>query len=204
MNHTTHPPPSWDQRFAGDDYLYGTRANDFLAANVQLLHGPVLSLAEGEGRNAVFMARQGLPVVGVDSSGVGLAKARRLAAEHGVHVTLEQADLAQYVPQPGAYGAVVSIFAHLPSATRQRLYPLLARALRPGGVLLMEAYTEDQLGRGTGGPPTADLMMSARKIRAEFPNLEIALLQELEREVVEGSGHTGLASVVQFVGRKPD
>ena len=203
MSNTPGPPSPWDQRFAGRDYLYGTAPNDFLAAQVHQLRGPVLSLAEGEGRNAVFMASCGLQVLGVDRSAVGLAKAHQLATRRGVAIQTLQADLADYTPPANTFGAVVSIFAHLPGALRQRLYPRLQQALKPGGVLLMEAYTEAQLGRGTGGPPTADLMMNPAKIRDELAGLDIDLLQVLERDVIEGSGHTGRASVVQYIGRKP-
>lgn len=193
----------WDARFGGADFLYGTAPNDFLREHADRLQGPVLSLAEGEGRNAVFLAERGLDVLGVDGSTVGLAKAQRLAAERGVRIRTQAADLAQFEPQAGHYGSVVMIFAHLPPAVRQRLYPQVERALKPGGLLLLEGYAQAQLGRGTGGPPTPDLLMSAEGIRQEWPGLQIEWLQEVEREVHEGRGHTGLGAVVQFIGRKP-
>lgn len=196
-------PPSWDERYGGDEYFYGTAPNDFLAEHAAELSGPVLSLAEGEGRNAVFLAQQGLDVLGVDLAAAGLHKAQQLAAAHGVRIRTEQADLGEYVPEAGAWGAVVSIFAHLPSAVRARLYPRVEAALRPGGLLLMEAYDEDQLRHGTGGPKDPDMLMSLDKVRAGFPHLQPLLLRRVEREVREGRGHTGLASVVQFIGRKP-
>lgn len=195
--------PFWDERFGGADYFYGTQPNDFLAAQATQLRGPVLSLAEGEGRNAVFLAQQGLDVLGVDASAAGLQKAELLAQQRGVCIRTQQADLAVYAPAEGAWGAVVSIFAHLPGALRAQLYPKVQAALRPGGLLVLEAYSEQQPGYGTGGPQALDLLMSVDKVRAGFPGLEPVLLQQIEREVVEGQGHTGLASVVQFVGRKP-
>lgn len=195
--------PSWDERFAGADFFYGTAPNDFLAAHAGELSGPVLSLAEGEGRNAVFLAQRGLDVLGVDLAATGLHKAERLAAERGVRIRTQQADLADYVPEPGAWGAVVSVFAHLPGAVRARLYPRIEAALAPGGLLLMEAYSEDQLRHATGGPKDIDMLMSVDKVRAGFPHLQPVLLRQIEREVHEGRGHTGLASVVQFIGRKP-
>ena len=164
----------WDACCASQDYFYGTAPNDFLAAHAGMIDGPVLSLAEGEGRNAVFLARRGLQVRGVDSSAVGLAKAHRLAAEHGVAIDTTVADLAGYLPEPGHYAAVVvSVFAHLPSAVRD-----------------------------TGGPKDLDMLMSVDKLRTAFPSLE-PLLREVERDVHEGCGHTGRAQVVQFIGRKP-
>jgi len=192
----------WDQRYAGDEYVYGTEPNDFLAEHAGRLVGPVLSLAEGEGRNAVFLAGLGLEVHGVDGSAVGLEKARALARSRGVEIRTEVADLAEFEPPANAYGSVVSISAHLPSAIRHHLYPLVERCLVPGGILLLEAYSEAQLQRDTGGPKDPDMLMSRAKIERELPHLEPILLREIEREVREGRHHTGLASVVQFLGRK--
>jgi hypothetical protein len=112
------------------------------------------------------------------------------------------ADLASFVPEENRYGAVISISAHLPGAIRSRLYPLVERALRPGGVLLLESYAEKQLSRSTGGPRDIDLLMSIDKVRREFPGLEPMLMREIERDVSEGDGHTGMAAVVQFIGRR--
>jgi SAM-dependent methyltransferase len=161
-----------------------------------------LSLAEGEGRNAVFLATRGLDVLGVDSSDVGLAKAQRLAVSKGVTIRTEVADLASYEPPPEMFGSVVSIFAHLPSALRRRLYPLVARSLKPGGIILMEAYTPAQLARNTGGPKDADMLPTCADLAHAFPDCEPILCQEIEREVIEGQYHTGLASVMQFIARK--
>lgn len=100
------------------------------------------------------------------------------------------------------YGSAISISAHLPSEVRIRLYPLVEQSLLPGGLFLLEAYSENQLNRSTGGPKDADMLMSVAKIEREFPNLEPLMLRETEREVCEGTHHTGWASVVQFIGRK--
>lgn len=193
----------WDERYAKGEYFYGTEPNTFLAEHTKLLTGPVLSLAEGEGRNAVFLASRGLEVLGVDSSSVGLAKAQRLAATKGVTIQTEVADLATYDLPAAHFGSVISIFAHLPGALRQRLYPLVERSLKPGGLLLLEAYTLAQLPKSTGGPKDPDLLMSAAGLRNEFPHLEVILARELDRDIAEG-GHRagGLGSVVQFIARK--
>ena len=193
----------WNERYAVDEYVFGTEPNDFLAEHAAKLDGPVLSIAEGEGRNAVFLAALGLEVHGVDGSSVGLDKARALARERGVEVRLELADLADFVPEENHYGAVISIFAHLPSALRARLYPLVERCLKPGGLLLLESYSEAQIERETGGPKDLDMLMTTAKIRDEFQGLEPLLLQELVRDVLEGRRHSGTSSVVQFLGRKP-
>lgn len=192
----------WNKRYAGDHFVYGTEPNSFLAEHSHLLTGPVLSLSEGEGRNAVFLASRGLDMLGVDLSSVALDKARKLAHSRGVKIRTAVADLATYEPEENRYGAVVSISAHLPGAIRQRLYSLIERSLKPGGVIVLEAYSEKQLSRDTGGPKDVDLLMTVDKIRREFPNLEPVLLREVERDVSEGEGHTGMASVIQFVGKR--
>ena len=191
----------WNKRYTTNEYLYGTEANTFLAENAHLLHGPVLSLSEGEGRNAVFIASRGLRVVGVDCSEVGLEKAKSLATSRGVVIETEVADLADYQPKERHFGSVVSISAHLPSSVREKLYPLIEKSLKPNGVVLLEAYSETQLKRGTGGPKDIDMLMSVEKLRKEFPNLTPILIREIEREVSEGEGHTGIASVVQYIAR---
>ena len=192
----------WNQRYGGDGFAYGTEPNSFLVENAKLLTGPVLSLAEGEGRNAVFLASLGLDVLGVDGSEVGLAKAQRLAESKGVEIRTAVADLATYEPLANFFGSVVSIFAHLPSDVRRRLYPLMEQSLKPGGIILLEAYSKSQLSRNTGGPKDPDMLMTAVDIQKEFSNCEVILCHEIEREVVEGEFHTGMASVVQFIGKK--
>jgi len=192
----------WNKRYTSGGYLFGTEPNSFLAEHCNLLSGPVLSLSEGEGRNAVFLASRGLDVLGVDLSRVALEKAQKLAESRGVEIRTLVSDLAAFEPEQDHYGSVVSISAHLPSEVRHRLYPLIERSLRPGGIIILEAYSENQLSRDTGGPKDPDMLMTVDKIRREFPNLEPILLREVEREVLEGEGHRGMASVVQFIARK--
>jgi cyclopropane fatty-acyl-phospholipid synthase-like methyltransferase len=151
----------WNQRYSSDEFVYGTEPNSFLAANTEVLTGPVLSLAEGEGRNAVFLASLGLEVRGVDGSVQGLAKAQKLAESRGVRISTEVADLATYNPPANYFGSVVSISAHLSSDLRRRLYPLVEQSLKPGGIILLEAYSKSQLSRDTGGPKDPDMLMSA-------------------------------------------
>jgi SAM-dependent methyltransferase len=193
----------WDQRYSAAEYIYGTEPNEFLAANVEAIPpGPVLEVGCGEGRNAVFLAGRGYDVTAVDQSAAGLRKAERLAAERGVSLTAVQADLGAFAVEHGHWAGVVSIFCHLPAAVRLPLYAGVVRGLRPGGVLLLEAYTPAQIGRGTGGPSDPDWMMSLERIKEELAGLEWVTAEEREREVREGSFHTGLASVVQFIGRR--
>ena len=193
----------WDQRYSAAEYIYGTEPNDFLAAHVDAIPpGPVLELGCGEGRNGVFLAGRGYDVTAVDQSAAGLRKAERLAAERGVSLTTVQADLGAFAIEPGHWAGIVSIFCHLPRAVRRPLYAGVARGLRPGGVLLLEAYTPAQIGRGTGGPSDPDWMVTLDRIKEELAGLEWVVAEEKEREVREGSFHTGLGSVVQFVGRR--
>lgn len=192
----------WNQRYASDYYVYGTEPNSFLAEHADILTGPVLSLAEGEGRNAVFLASLGLTVHGVDGSEVGLAKAQALAVSKGVEIQTEVSDLRIFEPPANFYGSVISISAHLPSMVRNRLYPLVERCLKNNGILLLEAYSEEQISRDTGGPKDLDMLMTRTKVEQEFPNCEPMLSQEIVREVSEGKYHTGMASVVQFIARK--
>jgi SAM-dependent methyltransferase len=192
----------WNERYSAEEYIYGTEPNSFLMEHAGKLAGPVLSLAEGEGRNAVYLASVGLDVLGVDSSEVGLAKARKLAESRGATIRTEVVDLASYEPAANAFGSVVSIFAHLPSEVRARLYPLVERSLKPGGVILLEAYSKEQIKRDAGGPKELDMLMSVADLENAFADVEVVLLREMEREVVEGTFHTGVASVVQFLGRK--
>jgi hypothetical protein len=134
---------------------------------------------------------------------VGLTKAQRLAADRGVSLHTEVADLAIYDPGIGQWSAVVSIFCHVPSAVRAVAYPRLVAGLAPGGVFLLEAYTPDQIGRGTGGPQDSDLTCTTLQLQQELNSLEVVHLWEGLRDVVEGPLHSGTAAVVQFIGRKP-
>src|SRR4051794_16522902 len=183
----------WDERYSQPGFVYGTEPNEFLASaagRIPVGSGPVLSVGEGEGRNAVYLAGLGHRVVAVDQSPIGLAKARRLAADRGLSIEAVCADLAGYAIEPGAWAGIVSIFCHLPRRVRVPLYAAIVRGLRPGGVLLLEAYTPNQLGRGTGGPGDPDMLVSLAALREELAGLECVHARELDREVREGAYHT--------------
>lgn len=199
---TTNP---WDDRYAADSFYYGTEPNDFLRAHADDLPagGSVLSLAEGEGRNAVFLAGRGFRVTGVDGSAVGLAKAQRHAAARGVRLETVVADLRSYDLGQARWDAIVSIWCHLPPPLRASLHPRIAAALRPGGVFLLEHYHPKQLGRGTGGPPDASMMMTLAELERDFPGFTVLHAFEGERDVQEGEGHKGLSVVTQYVARRP-
>ncbi len=193
----------WDKRYAGDDYVYGTAPNVFLASVAERLpRGPVLCLGEGEGRNSVFLATRGFEVTALDSSAVGLEKAQRLARAHEVEITTVHADLADFAIKPGRWATIVSIFCHVPAGLRAAIHRDVVSALPIGGAFVLEAYRPAQLDYGTGGPPTAELMMDLATLLPELDGLAFAHALETEREVIEGSLHTGLGAVVQLVGYK--
>ena len=195
----------WNDRFSAAEYRYGEAANEFVASVAQQIPpGPVLCLAEGEGRNAAFLATQGHPVTAVDQSEVGLAKARKLAALRGAKITTVTADLQEYWIAPGAWSGIVATFAHLPPELRRRVHADAVRGLRPGGVFVLEAYTPAQLAFDTGGPKSLELLMTLDALRAELKGLDLLIARELEREIVEGPGHTGRGAVVQILGRRAE
>jgi SAM-dependent methyltransferase len=194
----------WDQRFGAEGYAYGAEPNDFLVEQAGLIpDGPVLCLAEGEGRNGVWLAERGHAVTAVDFSSAGQRKAAALAAARGVSLDYQLADLSLYEPAVGAYAGVVSIFCHLPAAIRRVMYARAARALAPGGVIVIESYTPAQLAYGTGGPKDVALLVSLADLRAELDGLELVVAREVERDIHEGALHGGRSAVVQVVARRP-
>lgn len=198
-------PSFWDDRYGGGDFFYGTEPNDFLRERIGDLPpgGEVLCLAEGEGRNAVFLAMKGHRVTGVDGSSVGLAKAQRLATERGVRIETVVADLREWDLGSERWDAIVSIWAHLPEALRADLHPRIGRALRPAGVLLFEHYHPKQIAYGTGGPPDPTMMLTLEELDGAFAGWERIHGFEGERHVDEGGGHRGTSYVTQALMRRP-
>jgi len=193
----------WDERFSEPGYAYGTEPNGFLASVADRIPpGRVLSLAEGEGRNAVFLAGLGYEVTAVDASKVGLAKAERLAAERGVAITTVHADLADFEIEPGTWQGIVSIFCHLPPIVRASLHERCLRGLVPGGVFVLEGFTPRQLELATGGPKSIELLMDLPTLRRELPGLRFEIARETERPAAEGQYHRGTVAVVQVFATK--
>lgn len=195
----------WDERYKHDSYLYGAEPNDLLREHASLFRsgGRVLSLAEGEGRNAVFLAEQGCLVQGVDFSPEGQAKALALAEARGVAIDYVLADLTQYSMGSEAWDGIVSIFCHMASHDRPSLYAAIMAALKPGGVFLLEGYNAAQLSYSTGGPKDVDYLTSLDMLMEAFKGFEILLAQDTVHDIREGLGHTGSGSVTQFIARKP-
>ena len=193
----------WNNRYGTPQFVYGETPNAFVAEMAkQIPTGPVLCLAEGEGRNAVHLAMLGHRVTAVDQSATGLAKARKLAAARGVDIETVLADLGNFIIEPGAWAGIVATFAHLPPAIRRQVHAQAAIGLRPGGVFVLEAYTPAQLAFDTGGPKTPELLMTLASLRDELAGLEMMIGRENEREVIEGDGHTGRGAVVQILARR--
>ncbi len=198
------PRGTWEERYGADEYVFGVEPNDFLRELVMTLpFGDALCIAEGEGRNAVHLATLGWNVESFDLTEAGVRKTTALAGSRGVEVMARVADAADFDLGVERWDLIVSIFAHMPPPVRRDLHRRVVAALRPGGRFVLEAYRPEQLGRGTGGPPVAELMMSLDALRSELEGLEFEIAIETERSVIEGTGHTGDACVVQMVARRP-
>lgn len=195
----------WDERFSEPGYAYGKEPNEFLVSVAgKIPPGRVLCIGEGEGRNSVYLAGLGYQVTAVDSSAVGLDKARALANERGVEIETIHSDLAEFTIEPGAWDGIVSIFCHMPSAVRGDVHRHCAAGLAAGGALVLEGFIARQLTYGTGGPPSVELMMSLAGLEEELEGLRFDVAQEIDREILDGRYHKGLAAVVQVVALRPD
>jgi SAM-dependent methyltransferase len=195
----------WDERFSEPGWAYGTEPNDFLVSVADRIPlGRVLCIAEGEGRNAVYLAGLGHRVTAVDASPVGLAKARALAEERGVEITTVEADLADFTIEPGSWNGIVSVFCHMPPPLMADVHSRCVLGLAAHGVLVLEGFAPRQLELGTGGPKSRELLYGADDLRRRFDGLDVEILRELDRELDEGRYHTGTAAVVQVLGRKPE
>ncbi|PRD65410.1 class I SAM-dependent methyltransferase [Malikia granosa] len=195
----------WDQQFSGAGFKYGTRPNAFLLSQASRLPSAarILVPGDGEGRNSVWLASQGHQVLAMDGSAVGLAKAQALAAEQGVRIATQLADLADWQPPAGAFDALVLTYVHLPPAIRASAHQRLADALRPGGLLILEAFHPKQLERSSGGPKQLDMLYALADLEADFAGrLQWLLREEVETVLDEGPGHQGPAWVTRLVGRR--
>lgn len=196
--------PQWDERFTQEGFFYGKEPNDFLRENFTVFSpkGKILCLAEGEGRNAVFLAGKGFEVTAMDGSGEGLKKTHHLAQEKNVTVTTEAGDLVDYQMGEEKWDGIVSIWCHLPKTIWKAMLLRVTQALKPGGIFLLESYTPQQIGLGTGGPSNEDWMATIEELKAVFTSFTLLHAKELKREIHEGKAHNGLSAVVQFIARR--
>jgi SAM-dependent methyltransferase len=195
----------WDDRYATDDYIFGTEPADFLRRNAGLIPpgSRILCLAEGEGRNAVYLAGLGHRVTGLDQSAVGLAKAARLAQARGVQVTLRQGDVMAWDGSDGPWDAVIAIFIHFVVPERAALARACARGIAPGGLFLYHGYGPAQIALGTGGPKDPAMLADATTIAACFPAWQEVLARDHTDTLSEGTRHVGTSALVDVILRAP-
>ncbi|MBU1304446.1 MAG: class I SAM-dependent methyltransferase [Alphaproteobacteria bacterium] len=196
----------WDERYSRDDYIFGEAPNAFLAANGHRLAGyrSALSVADGEGRNGVFLAEQGLDVLAVDASPIGLSKADRLAAKRNVSLRTQCLDIAAYDWPEARFDVVAAIFIQFaPPVMREAMFAGMVRTLKPGGLLLLEGYRPEQLSYGTGGPSQLENLYTEELLQQAFGALEILALESYDAELSEGAAHAGQSALIDLVARKP-
>jgi len=195
----------WEARFAGPEYHFGTEPNAFLKSKADLLKPgqKALSIADGEGRNGVFLAEQGLDVLAMDFSPTAVAKSQALARQRGVTIRTEQADLDTWRWPAGAIDVVVAIFFQFCAPPlRTRVFDSIKRALKPGGLLLMEGYTPKQRQYKTGGPSEVENLYTRKLLEQSFADFSSVEIREYDSEIHEGPGHGGMSALIDLVGRK--
>ena len=196
----------WNERYSGEDYHFGTEPNAFLVSQQNMLKPGLscLAVADGEGRNGVWLAQQGLDVLSVDSSSVALNKARKLAQQRGVTVEFEQVDLMQWDWGQNKFDVVAAIFIQFtPPGMREQMFAHIKHCLKPGGLLLLQGYTPRQHEFRTGGPSQAENLYTEALLRKEFADMEILNLREHDDIIREGEGHSGMSALIDMVARKP-
>ena len=203
-----HQEGFWSERYSGvgEDYLFGTAPNGFLARQAARLRPgwKALAVADGEGRNSVFLAEAGLDVTATEISPVALHKARRLASSRHVQVNFELADVLTWQWPQAAFDVVAAIFVQFVGPDhRATMFEGIRRTLKPGGLLLMQGYTPKQLEYGTGGPSAVENLYTADLLRNEFSGWEFLELREHEDVLDEGLGHKGRSALVDLIVRKP-
>jgi SAM-dependent methyltransferase len=194
----------WETKYNTEEYLFGKRPNRFLVENLPALpKGTALSLGEGEGRNAVCLARHGWHVTTVDLAPSAIAKSRRLACEAGVQITSIHADLNDYVITPGAWDLIVCFFVHLPPEERAPLHRRLVAGLKPGGAYLLEGFAPGQLKYGGHGPKNISQLYSLDALRRELAGLDFRIAVETERLLDDAEPELGMCTVTQVLALKP-
>ncbi len=195
----------WDERYAGEEYLFGTEPNAFLVAQRHLLQPGMscLAVADGEGRNGVWLAQQGLQVLSVEASAVALEKARKLAQARGVQIEFEQADLEHWQWGENRFDLVAAVFIQFAApALRAQMFENIKRCLKPGGLLLLQGYTPRQLEFKTGGPPVAENMYTEAMLQEFFSGMQWLHFAEHDSEIHEGAGHYGMSALIDLAARK--
>ncbi len=194
----------WEARFDAPGYLFGREPNAFLKAQAGRLRGlkTALTVADGEGRNGVWLAEQGLDVLAIDFSPRALAKARALAAEHRVSLRTELADITRWRWPANAFDVVVAIFISVDVSDRPAFFNNLENTLKPGGLLLMQGYRPEQLQYRTGGPPDAERMYTPAMLQAAFADFTELDIREHDSVLNEGTAHVGMSALIDLIGKK--
>lgn len=194
----------WDDRYKNKEYAYGIQPNDFLKASlVPRKPGRLLLPAEGEGRNATFAASLGWDVEAFDYSVEGQKKAHVLAERNQVKFTYRLEAFNSFVPAIKSYDLIALVYAHADPETRHTFNRKIVDWLSPGGEIILEGFSKDQLGRSSGGPKNPEVLLSIEELKADFKSLQIEYLEELEVTLREGLYHQGGASVIRLIARKP-
>lgn len=200
----------WNQRYHSGDYLFGVEPNDFIRAVAPILKdgsnegAKAFAPADGEGRNGVYLAKIGYDVTSVDVSNLAVDKANALAAQHGVNINSHVGDIFDFPCPDDQYDLVVISFMHFLPQDHDNFMTMMKSTLKPGGLLVMEGYTLDQLPLSSGGPKNPDMLFSRGQIAENFADFDILLLQETRRHLSEGSRHQGEAATLQILARKPN
>lgn len=205
MNDPKAQAAFWDERYSAEDFHFGIEPNAFLKREARRIaaQGKVLLIADGEGRNGVFLAEQGRSVTTTDISPRGIAKAKRLANMRAVTIEWREVDVLEWDWPKEEFDAVVGIFIQFaPPEARAKMFAGMAQALKPGGVLLLEGYRPKQLEYATGGPPNAEAMYTDELLLEAFENMTIDLLECYDAEIHEGLGHSGISALIDLVARK--
>lgn len=194
----------WNERYAKKEYAYGIHPNQFLADSILKLpkHGKILFPAEGEGRNAVFAAKNGFEVAAFDLSSEGKKKADELASDNDVKIDYRVGMLEDLNFEPNSFDGVVFIYAHFPKAIRKALHQQILRLVKPNGVIVFEAFSKEQLDYPSGGPKEFAMLFSEEEVKGEFENVDFDFLKTEIIELNEGLFHQGKGSVVRFIGKK--
>ncbi len=196
----------WEGRYAAPEYIFGVEPNYFIASCKPLLpkSGKALAVADGEGRNGVWLAEQGLDVLSIDFSPKAQDKARALAAKRGVTLDIRFADVHNWDYPQAAYDVVAEIFTQFSSpAERARKWDGMKKALKPGGLMIIQGYTPKQLEYGTGGPKHLENLYTRAMLEEAFAGFKDITIVEEELEMHEGTSHGGMSAVINFTARKP-
>ncbi|MBK9097595.1 MAG: class I SAM-dependent methyltransferase [bacterium] len=196
----------WDERYSGEEFIYGTEPNQFFKEQINkiLKPGKLILPGEGEGRNAVYAARAGWQVDAIDQSKIAKQKALILAQQYAVQINYKVIDLIDFSPEKNNYNVAAVIFVHLRPIERVELHKKLIGSLTKGGILILELFSKNQLGKESGGPQDISMLSSVEEIQSDFQNIKTILIEERNLYINEGSKHSGEASVIRFVGKKID